>query len=71
MGTLNPYFTQKSILPPGSGGIAGIGGMGTAALLTKRMYAITAGAEMKSAGGDSVWTNIGYYTLNSITPRPA
>jgi hypothetical protein len=37
-----------------------------ATLLTKRMYAITAGSAVKSAGGDSLWTNVGYYTLNSV-----
>lgn len=37
-----------------------------ASLLTKRMYAFTAGSAVKSAGGDNLWTNVGYYTLNSV-----
>jgi hypothetical protein len=37
-----------------------------ASLTTKRMYAITAGSAVKSASGDNLWTNVGYYTLNSV-----
>jgi hypothetical protein len=40
----------------------------TASLLPKRMYAITAGSAVKSATGAALWTNVGYYTLNSINP---
>jgi hypothetical protein len=37
-----------------------------ASLSTKRMYAITAGSAVKSATGSALWTNVGYYTLNSV-----
>ncbi|MBW8886605.1 MAG: hypothetical protein JF616_02505 [Fibrobacteres bacterium] len=37
-----------------------------ATLLPKRMYAITADSAVKSAGGSGLWTNVGYYTLNSV-----
>jgi hypothetical protein len=39
-----------------------------ASLPAKRMYTITAGSAVKSATGASLWTNVGYYTLNSISP---
>lgn len=39
-----------------------------ASLQTKRMYAITASNNVKSANGDALWTNVGYYTLNSVNP---
>lgn len=37
-----------------------------ATLLPKRVYAITVSKAVKSAGGDSLWSNVGYYTLNSV-----
>lgn len=37
-----------------------------ASLSTKRMYAITANNAIKSASGADLWTNVGYYTLNSV-----
>jgi hypothetical protein len=37
-----------------------------ASLLAKRMYAITVDTTVKSARGAALWTNVGYYTLNSI-----
>jgi hypothetical protein len=42
-----------------------------ASLLTKRMYTITAGSAVKSASGGNLWTNVGYYTLNSVNPLPS
>jgi hypothetical protein len=32
------------------------------------MYTVTAGSAVKSATGDALWTNVGYYTLNSVNP---
>lgn len=37
-----------------------------ASLATKRMYSITASSAVKSASGGDLWTNVGYYTLNSV-----
>lgn len=41
-----------------------------ASLATKRMYAITAASAVKSATGGDLWTNVGYYTLNSVNQSP-
>ena len=37
-------------------------------LTTRRYYTITASSAVKSASGSDLWTNVGYYTLNSVSP---